>query len=114
MVNTIITTTLASILPPATATSISVPSTPAHPPYQYISRSTWTFTQGFLLGQIVIIVLCGVFLKYVVFEEGDKQDVGSRKAGSRGEVSVEMKRSVVGVVVAKRLLFDQNRKADPL
>lgn len=50
----------------------------------------------------------------MVFEEGDKQDVGSRKAGSRGEVSVEMKRSVVGVVVAKRLLFDQNRKADPL
>jgi hypothetical protein len=85
MANMIITTTVASILTPASATSIV--GAPAHPPYQYISRSTWTFTQGFLLGQIVIVILCGVFLKYVVFEEGDKQNMGHRKAGSRGEVS---------------------------
>lgn len=86
MANSIIAATVASVLTPTTATAIAAP--PAHPPYQYISRSTWTFTQGFLLGQIVIVILCGVFLKYVVFEEGGKtQNGGHRKAGSRGEVS---------------------------
>ena len=88
MAKSVLTATAATILTPATASTIVAP--PAHPPYQYISRSTWTFTQGFLLGQIVIVILCGVFLKYVVFEEGDKQNMGHRKAGSRGEVSSSM------------------------
>jgi hypothetical protein len=72
------------------APSIATVSAPSsHPLYQpYISRSTWTFTQGFVLGQVVFILLLGVFIKYVVFDQGDKDKDGQRKAGSRGEVSI--------------------------
>jgi len=76
---------MASVLAPAITTLATAPAHPAYHPY--ISRSTWTFTQGFLLGQIVFVILCGVFLKYVVFEEGDKENLTHRKAGSRGEAS---------------------------
>lgn len=34
--------------------------------------STWTFTQGFLLGQASFLILCGVFIRYVVFEDAEK------------------------------------------
>lgn len=57
----------------ATTDASPVSEASSYPLYQpYISRSTWTFTQGFLLGQVVFVIICGVFIKYVVFDEGDK------------------------------------------
>lgn len=36
--------------------------------------SAWTFTQGFLVGQACFIVLCLLFVRYVVFSPADAED----------------------------------------
>lgn len=36
--------------------------------------AAWTFTQGFLVGQGAFILLCLLFVRYVVFSPADAQD----------------------------------------
>ncbi|KAJ9099942.1 hypothetical protein QFC21_003948 [Naganishia friedmannii] len=36
------------------------------------TSSRWSFTQGFLFGQATFLVLCGLFIKYVVFEDAER------------------------------------------
>jgi hypothetical protein len=44
-------------------------SSPLASPTVIFTSSRWSFTQGFLVGQATFLVLCGLFIKYVVFEE---------------------------------------------
>lgn len=67
-----------SSLPPA------LNDTPLPP---LISASTWTFTQGFVLGQASFLILVGVFIKYVVFENAEKNRQRKLDRGKRPPLS---------------------------
>lgn len=69
-------TALVALTPSPTAINTSLASAS---PIAQLTRassnaysSTWTFTQGFLLGQASFLILCGVFIRYVVFEDAEK------------------------------------------
>lgn len=53
--------------------------------------STWTFTQGLILGQASFLFLCLLFIRYVVFSPSEPVDADSwrRKREERAKVSWE-------------------------
>jgi maintenance of morphology protein 1 len=52
--------------------------------------STWTFTQGLILGQASFLFLCLLFIRYVVFSPSEPVDADSwrRKREERAKVSL--------------------------
>jgi hypothetical protein len=65
--------------------------------------STWTFTQGLILGQASFLLLCLLFIRYVVFSPSEPVDADSwrRRREERAKVSL-----VVGYAAA-RLVRDE-------
>lgn len=55
----------------ATASTLILAS-PTPTPSVIVASSRWSFTQGFLVGQATFLVLCGLFIKYVVFEDAER------------------------------------------
>jgi maintenance of morphology protein 1 len=57
----------------------------------HVAPSAWTFTQGFLVGQVCFIVLCLLFVRYVVFSPAEKDDgeAWRRRRAERAKVSAE-------------------------
>lgn len=51
--------------------------------------SGWTFTQGLLLGQASFVILCLVFIRYVVFQPAEDidQEEWQRRRDERRKVS---------------------------
>lgn len=49
----------------------------------------WTFTQGLLLGQASFVILCLVFIRYVVFQPAEDidQEEWQRRRDERRKVS---------------------------
>lgn len=43
------------------------------------SSSTWTFTQGFILGQASFLLIVLVFVRYVVFQAAEELDEAGHK-----------------------------------
>jgi hypothetical protein len=68
----------------AVTTAIEVvPVTPV------VHHSHWTFTQGLILGQLSFLVLCLVFIRYVVFSPADaiNDEEWKKRRDERAKVS---------------------------
>ncbi|GHJ89737.1 hypothetical protein NliqN6_6139 [Naganishia liquefaciens] len=62
-------------------------SSPLPSPTVIFTSSRWSFTQGFLVGQATFLVLCGLFIKYVVFEDAERSRQRSAERAKKAVLS---------------------------
>ena len=69
-----------------------------------VPASTWTFTQGFILGQASFLLLILVFVRYVVFSPAEDIDDDSWRRRRTDRLKVGLQ-AVFSVVVPERIIF---------
>lgn len=72
---------------PMSTVALSTASPLAASPTVILTSSRWSFTQGFLVGQATFLVLCGLFIKYVVFEDAERSRQRSAERVKVGTLS---------------------------
>lgn len=67
-----------------------------------VAPTAWTFTQGFLVGQVCFIVLCLLFVRYVVFSPAEQDDgeAWRRRRAERAKVSHSCRHLLTTEIVA--------------